>query len=276
MRAILEVCMGPRRGRKVVLEPGSRLRVGRTERADLVIEADRQMAGAHFEVSWDGAAGTLRALAPSEPTFHNGQPITEGSLRNADWIRAGSSVFGFYVEAHTRPRRDSGAGPTPAREAALSALEALEEPLFAVLDAARDVRIVEVLHESVEEVRSLYEGIKGDALADVAPHLVALPRGSRLLRDLVFEGWGRRWGIYLTSPRPFKEVRTHLRRFLMVEDEESRKRMYFRYYDPASLRVFLPSCSSRQLAELFGPLRAFLAEGPDGEVLRFDAPAEAA
>jgi hypothetical protein len=89
------------------------------------------------------------------------------------------------------------------------------------------------------------------------------------------EGWGRRWGIYLTSLRPFKEVRTQLRRHLMVEDEESRRRMYFRYYDPATLRVFLPSCTPRQAVELFGPLRAFFAEGEDGEVLRFDAPAEA-
>lgn len=272
MRAIVEVRWGARKGTKAVLLPGQTLRVGRTDRADLVIEADRQLAGAHFEVTWDGERGALRALTPTEPTFLCGQRVTEGGLSNGAWIRAGETVFAFYVEEHTGPRRGSGAGPTPARERALTALSALDEPLFAVLDAARDDRVLEVLRESVEEVRSLYEGLKGEALAEVAPYLVSLPRGSRLLRVLVMEGWGLRWGIYLTSPRPFKDVRTQLRRFLLVEDEEDGKRLYFRYYDPATLRVFLPSCAPRQLAELAGPIRAFLAEGPDGEVLRFDAP----
>jgi hypothetical protein len=276
VRAILEVRWGAQKGKKAVIAPGGKLRVGRTERADLVIEADRKLAGAHFELSWDGANGALRSLTATEPTFLNGEQVKDARVPHAAWIRAGETVFVFYQEEHTRPRRESGAGPTPARERALATLEALEEPLFAVLDAARDLRILEVVRESVEEMRSLYEGIKGEALADVAPYLVALPRGSRLLRALVREGWGRRWGIYLTSLRPFKEVRTQLRRHLMVEDEESRRRMYFRYYDPATLRAFLPSCTPRQAVELFGPLRAFFAEGEDGEVLRFDAPVEAA
>jgi hypothetical protein len=179
-----------------------------------------------------------------------------------------------YIEEHTPPRRGSGAGMTPTREAALSALAPVTG-LYAVLDAARDDgRILEVLHESVEQHASLYEGTKGDALAEKAPYLVALPTGSRLLRRLVEEGWGRRWGIYLATDRPFAEVRTHLRRFLMVESDEGR-RLYFRYYDPGTLRAFLPSCTRRQAAELFGPIGLFVAESATGEVLRFDPTATA-
>jgi Domain of unknown function (DUF4123)/Inner membrane component of T3SS, cytoplasmic domain len=148
---------------------------------------------------------------------------------------------------------------------------AAEEPLHAVLDAARSPRILEVLREAVEEHRSLYEGVKGEALDDVAPYLVRLDAGSRLLGQLVGEGWARRWGIFTEGAVPRREIRRHLRRFLMVEDEKRGEPLYFRFYDPGVLRAFWPTCSRRQRAELLGPLRSFLVEGERGEVLRLAA-----
>ncbi len=271
MRAIVEIRWGPLRGEKAVLAEGASIRVGRTERADLVVAHDRQMAALHFELRWDGVTCQLEPLT-AEPLSLNGQRAAAGVVAHGDWIKAGETIFVVYFEEHTRPRRNAGAEMTPAKERALAVLEEQDRPLFAVLDAARADRILEVVRESVEDYRSLYEGTKGEALSDVAPHLVSLPRGSRLLQRLVREGWGKRWGMYLTCERPFKEVRTHLRRFLMVVNDEDGKRMYFRYYDPATLRVFLPSCAVRQSAELFGPIHAFLLEGEDGELIRFDSP----
>jgi hypothetical protein len=274
MRAIVEVRWGPLHGKRVVLDPGRNLRVGRTERADLRVEHDRQMAAAHFELAWDGRECHLESLTDAAETALNGEAVTQGTrstVQNCDWIRAGETIFSVYLEDYTPPR-PGGLGMTPAREAALGTLSSAEGPLFAVLDAARDDRIVEVLRESVEEYRSLYEGVRGEALADVAPYLAALPAGTRLLPRLVEEGWGHRWGIYLTSNRPFREVRTHLRRFLMVEGEEGEERLYFRYYDPGTLRAFLPSSTPRQAGEIFGPVHTFFAEGPSSEILRFDAP----
>ena len=151
----------------------------------------------------------------------------------------------------------------------LAALRAEKLPLYAVLDASRGDRVLTLLRESVEESRSLYEGLAGDALADVAPHLVELPKDSRLLESIVREGWHRRWAIFLTSERPFKQVRRHLRRFLMVKEEYVVEPMYFRFYDPVVLRVFLPTCSLRQRQEFFGDISSFLVEGERGEVLRF-------
>jgi hypothetical protein len=272
MRAIVEIRWGPLRGRRVVLDPGASLRVGRTERADLAVEHDRQMSALHFTLAWDGQECRLASATDAAETLLNGERVTTAAVQNCDWIKAGETIFSVYFEEHTPPRRGSGAGMTPVRESALGALSSAEGALFAVLDAARDDRIVEILRESTEEYRSLYEGIAGEALADVAPYLAALPRGTRLLARLIAEGWERRWGIYLTCDRPFAEVRTHLRRFLMVVQDEDGKKLYFRYYDPATLRAFLPSCATRQAAELFGPVRAFFAEGKSGEVLRFDSP----
>jgi hypothetical protein len=60
----------------------------------------------------------------------------------------------------------------------------------------------------------------------------------------------------------------HLRKFLIVQSEEG-KEMYFRYYDPRVLRVFLPTCEPAQLKEFFGPIEAFLAENEQGLLVEY-------
>jgi pSer/pThr/pTyr-binding forkhead associated (FHA) protein len=296
-RVILLVSLGPLQGTKRVLSPGDKLRVGRRERADLVVPDDL-LSAPHFEIAWDGVACTLKDLRSQKGTFVGGQKVQEAALSNASWIRAGGSdFFVFFEDATPAPvdpeeelldadeedlprataqwlqlHRDGRKAAVKAREARAAAAEgALRDVdgLYAVLDAARSDRILTLLQESVEVYRSLYEGTEGDALAHVAPYLVSLPRGSRLLARLVHEGWGRRWGSFLVCRRPFKEVRRHLRRFLMVADADTRQRFYFRFYDPGVLRTFFPAATERQRVELFGPMDLFLAEGEHGEVLRW-------
>ena len=280
-RLILRVRWGPMAYARAVVEPGGVLRVGRlASHADFVVPHDRQMAKVHFELSWDGARCLLRDRAGvagtdlTAPTKLNGESVSDqAEVRNGAYLGAGETIFSVYVEEATpvRPEDEMGAETTPTKARALAALEAEPEPLFAVLDAGRCRRVAEVLRESVEEHRSLYEGIKGEALAEVAPYLVSLPRACRLLPRLVREGWGKRWGIYLTSSRPFSEVRSHLRRFLRIVDEVSQKPLYFRFYDPGVLRVFLPTCTVRQRSDFLGELGGYVAEGETGEVLRFGA-----
>lgn len=160
---------------------------------------------------------------------------------------------------------------TNVREHALAALKAENQPLFAVLDAARESRVLKLLRKSKQPYESLYEGPEGRDLAEVAPYLVSLADGPELLEQLVQVGWGRSWGIFLTSRLPFKETRRHLRKFLKVLDETSGQQLYFRYYDPRVLRTFLPTCEAGQRAEFIGPLEGFFLEGEKEELLRFDA-----
>ena len=40
--------------------------------------------------------------------------------------------------------------------------------------------------------------------------------------------------------------------------------MLFRFYDPAILRAFLPTCDASQLAAMFGPIEAYLIESAGG------------
>ncbi len=271
MRAILEVRFGPDKGRKATVPPGGRLRVGRTERADLVFPGDRRMSGLHCEVTWDGRTCHVEDLGSHEGILLSGRPAKAGDVEHGGWFRAGDTVVMVYHEEHTPPRLGADTAWTEAKSAALAAIEAEEAPLFAVLDAARTPRIRELLRESAEPYRSLFDGIQAESLDPSAPHLVGLPRGTRLLPSLVREGWGHRWGVYLTHPGKLDEVRRHLRRFLRVENEETRRPMYFRFYDPAVLRVFVPACSVLERADFFRDTLAMMAEGEHGNLLRFTA-----
>jgi pSer/pThr/pTyr-binding forkhead associated (FHA) protein len=275
MRAIVEIRLGPLQGRKAVLNPGRTLRLGRGELADLVVPGDRAMSALHCELGWDGERCTVRDLKSARGTWIDGEQVREGEVGHGHWIRAGDTIAMVYVEEKTPPRPGADVAMTPQKAQVLSALHAEAAPLFAVLDAARDPRILEVLRESAEPYRSLYEGIQAEGLAQVAPYLVGLPRGCRLLERLVREGWGKRWGIYLTSKRPFREVRTELRRYLMVEDEVGAS-FYFRFYDPATIRVFLPLATPRQRGEFFSEIERFCAEGEGAELLSWGKASERA
>jgi hypothetical protein len=58
----------------------------------------------------------------------------------------------------------------------------------------------------------------------------------------------------------------------MVEDDETRQRMYFRFYDPRVLREFMPIATLRQKDDLFEGVEAMLLEDETGEMLRFAPP----
>lgn len=135
-------------------------------------------------------------------------------------------------------------------------------PIFTLVDLARATDLDKLLPASAAEVTSLYEGKDADELREVAPYLIAIGENSLLLERLVAEGWGRAWALYLTSDRPFAEVRKHLRKFLRVSTEDGEE-LYFRFYDPRVLRVFLPTCTLEQITEFFGPITSFWVEGED-------------
>lgn len=270
-RAIAEIRFGPRACQKAVIEPGGTLRVGRSERADLSVPHDERMSLQHFSLSWDGAVCLFEDLGSHAGTTLNGEPRppkARGELKNGGYVQAGTTVFSVFFEASTPPR-GKPREPSDEAKAALIQLQEEGEGLYGVLDASRDKRIAELLHESVDPYRSLYDGVQGDALAEVAPYLVRFAPGSGLLSRVVHEGWGKRWGVFFQCDLVFDETRRHLRRFLMVEDDETGERMYFRFYDPGVLRSFLPTCTPRQEAQLYGAIQRFLLEAEDASVARF-------
>jgi predicted component of type VI protein secretion system len=265
-RVILRVASGRAAFERAVLSPGEAVRVGRTDRADLVVADDRHMSAIHFSLAWSGARCVLTDGGSVEGVLLNGERAERAEVTSGAWIRAGHTDFAVHFERHTPPPEVE---PHPAQAEAFAALHAEPYPPFALLDAARDPRILTLLRESVDVHKSLFEGAKGRAVDEQAPYLVELRDDSDLCERLFAEGWGRRWGVYLTSRRPFHETRSHLRRFLMVEDEETGEPMYFRFYDPVVLRVFLAAAGLRHREAFFSEIDAFLLEGERGEALRF-------
>lgn len=296
-RCIVEVRWGKLGGEKAVIEPGKTLRVGRTSRADFEIAHDSKMSNVHFELSWDGKTCTLRDLGSMAGTELHGEKIgKEATVRHGGWIHAGETDFLIYIEGNTKaPIEDGDEEPSDDETVELSVHEielkqaakrsaeeahrylqgiAKARPLYAILDAARDERILILLREAVEQHRSLYEGTEGQAYEDVAPYIVGpLSADSRLLSCLVLEGWGKRWGLYCTSGKAPTEVRRHFRRFLMAELGERSDRVYFRFYDPWVWRMFLPMCTPKQSEDLFRDIDEVYCEGTLGEPLRFNAEA---
>lgn len=136
------------------------------------------------------------------------------------------------------------------------------QAVYAILDAARDDMIYQELVNSGIENICLYRGEKAVELATVAPYLINLKREDSFAQWLISNGWGKSWGIFVQSPASFIELRQHFRTFLAVYDEEG-KPLYFRYYDPRVLRIYLPTCNESELKIVFGPVTTYLVEGED-------------
>jgi len=148
----------------------------------------------------------------------------------------------------------------------LTLLHGKFQPLYALLDAAREPSVLKVLFESKEVYQSLYEGAQGTQLAHFAPYLVKLPAESALLETLVKKGWGKNWGVYLTSEFPFEKIRQHFRRFLRVKLPD-RREVYFRFYDPRVLGIYLPTCGGEEPRSFFGPVKEYLLEDKSPDIL---------
>ena len=271
-RVIVEVRYGPAAAQKGVIEPGGALRVGRSETAGIAIPSDEHLSAEHFEIAWDGVTCSLADLGSINGTLLSGERVTQVKLAHGDWVRAGGTDFSVYFEARTPPQpAQLSTLPLGMREQALAELrDAMKEaPLYAIMDAARSERIPILLKESVDEVRSLYDGVTADTLAHVAPYLVRLREDSGLLSRLVLEGWGSAWGVYFTSRRRLKDLRAQFRKIVMVMMEEGDPEpVYFRFYDPRVMEAFLPLCTPRQEDDIFGEVDRFYFEDSDGRLVR--------
>jgi hypothetical protein len=137
---------------------------------------------------------------------------------------------------------------------------------YAILDAARDDKICPALNQADIENLCLYLGDKAEELAAVAPYLLSLTQEDPFTQWLMNNGWGKSWGIFVRSSASLKELHRHFRKFLMVYDEKGTP-LYFRYYDPRVLRVYLPTCNESERKILFGPVENYYVEGKTDKLI---------
>ena len=154
---------------------------------------------------------------------------------------------------------------TTAAERVLRELPA-GEPLYAVLDGARDRHVRGWVLDLRQPAWCLFRGDIPAALENAAPWLLKLVPGAPSTARFFEEAWDLAWGILLTSAAPSRELRRHLRRFFVVR-RESGERMFFRYYDPRVLRVYLPTCTPEESARFFGPISAMAAAGAEPDAV---------
>lgn len=145
----------------------------------------------------------------------------------------------------------------------LQLLSSQSEPLMALLDATHQRNLLELLTESGEEFQSLYQDPKSAA---VAPYLVRLPPKSRLLRQMVHDGWGHGWGVYLTCRLPLAQLREYFRQALMLRLPDGVE-LLSRFYDPRFFRGFLEGCTAAEAEKFFGPVSSYLMEAEKPEIL---------
>lgn len=132
---------------------------------------------------------------------------------------------------------------------------------YAILDGASIPDLLDHLYGEVRpEFICLYPGDVEPDMAEVGPYLVRLERDAEFTAWVVEEGWGKHWGVFALAPVGMHAMRGHLQRFLFVHDATGQP-LYFRYYDPRVLRVYLPSCNADEVKDIFGPVSAFVLEG---------------
>ncbi len=135
-----------------------------------------------------------------------------------------------------------------------------EDKVFAILDGASVPGLLDQLYgDDRPDFECLFRGELEPDMAEVAPYLVALERGSSFAEWVMAQGWGNHWGIFLIARADLRAMRFHFRPLTVAYDPDGAPKTC-RYYDPRVLRIFLPTCDPAQIVEMFGPAERFVVE----------------
>ncbi len=141
-----------------------------------------------------------------------------------------------------------------------------ETTVYAILDGASVPELPQNLTRFSVAAECLFRGELEPDMAQVAPYLAVVPFDHPFTDWLLQEGWGQHWGVFAISRANLRTLRMHLRTFLKVYGPDL-KPLYFRYYDPRVLRVYLPTCNDQELQTVFGPVLRYLLEDEDPATL---------
>ncbi|MBK1694019.1 hypothetical protein CKO09_04620 [Chromatium weissei] len=135
-----------------------------------------------------------------------------------------------------------------------------QQALCAVLDGASIPNLLTLLAVHKLPHVCLLPGDVDEELAQVAPYLVQFQANSEFLTHFLAEGLHKHWGILAASNAHLRTLRIHFRNLLSVWNFEG-KPLFFRYYDPRVLRIYLPTCNTEELDVLFNSVTAYYIEG---------------
>lgn len=138
--------------------------------------------------------------------------------------------------------------------------------VYAILDGASIKDLLFSLDEHEPDCFCLYSGTLPHDVEACAPYLIQLEKDSQFTQWILENGWGNHWGIFAVAPDKIKAMRKHFRSFIKVKDPEGTT-LFFRYYDPRVLKIYLPTCNKNELATIFGPVICYIQEGDRPDTL---------
>ena len=126
--------------------------------------------------------------------------------------------------------------------------------LYALLDDYDNPTVPQKVQDlGQESAVSLFVGEAEKKYWDLAPYLIAVQEET--LEWMVRTIWNAPCGVFILSKSGLESLRTHFRRFLIVQLPDG-ERWYFRYYDPRILKIYLSNCRADELEVFVGPVRA--------------------
>lgn len=136
------------------------------------------------------------------------------------------------------------------------------QKVYLLVDAARDDQVSDLLYQlKPEEYTCLFEGHWAEDLAFVAPYLVALQTQAAWTKTYIEQAWGKDWGVYLETDIALPQLLGHLRKLLFMPVQSTPpKSLYFRYYDPRVLQIYLSHGDDAEKKLLFGPIKNYWIE----------------
>lgn len=155
----------------------------------------------------------------------------------------------------------------PTEEAVRQQLFAIPETtVYAILDGASVSDLPQTLTRMGVQAECLFRGELEPDMTQVAPYLAVLQPDHPFTEWLLQEGWGRHWGVFAISKANLRTLRMHLRTILKVYSPDLQP-LYFRYYDPRVLSVYLPTCNEQELQTVFGPVLRYIMEDKEPSIL---------
>lgn len=128
------------------------------------------------------------------------------------------------------------------------------DDVIACLDANRIINLRELLETTGVPHECLFQGQLAAEAAEVAPWLVQLKRGDKLLRQLVASAGPKlanrfafreaEAGIFIHSDMTLAALRQHFRRFMRVATADGRAYL-FRFWEPSIAAAYFPGINDR-------------------------------
>jgi hypothetical protein len=138
--------------------------------------------------------------------------------------------------------------------------------LYGILDCAVDPALYShVARLEPGGAACLFAGQLDPALKQVSPHLVELAADDPLSRAWRGEGWGKNWGILLSSRESLSFARRRLRHFTQARLPDGQGPVLFRFWDPRVFRVYMPLVEPDEIAPWFKGIDHYIAEAEDGK-----------